>query len=55
VNYEINGYAYNKRYYLGNGINPNSSIIVKTIHNPKEKKNVGDLPMNKRLVGRMWI
>jgi hypothetical protein len=55
VNYMINGHAYNKRYYLGNGIYPNCSIIVKTIHNPKEKRNVRDLPRYKRLVGRMWI
>jgi hypothetical protein len=38
VNCEIDFHAYNKLYYLADGIYPDRSTIVKAICNPEEEK-----------------
>jgi hypothetical protein len=34
----VNNHPYNKGYYLGDGIYPYWSTIVKTIHTPRDEK-----------------
>ena len=38
MNFTVNGHNYDKGYYLGDGIYPRWTIIVKTIPNPVEEK-----------------
>ena len=38
VNFTVNGHNYDKGYYLGNGIYPQWTAIVKTIPNPVGEK-----------------
>jgi hypothetical protein len=52
-NYEINGHPYNKCYYIVDGIYPEWSTFVKTIHESMNEKKEG-FPSDRRHVERMW-
>ncbi|KAK1614936.1 hypothetical protein QYE76_020453 [Lolium multiflorum] len=53
VSYEINGNAYDKPYYLADGIYPDWATLVKTVRNPNSEKTRRFAKMQE-LAGKMW-